>query len=247
MQREKDKNNIKAIKEAREHRYGDDDPDNMPEANIAYGELKIPEPQAEEKEGCLYYPSIWVTIPIYRQPGYVLLTTFLPLFMLNLFSLSIFRVDRGDERASRVATIITLLLALFAFMPTFRQQAPIQTITFLDLCVIGSVGIMGFVMLDSVFPPNNEWIYPIICIAFLAIGTAYLLMKSLRFWLVKKPKMDSFQGQCEKRDSHHLDINLWHSGFEPDKDTRPAGGRNQYFYAADGTGMYFNDNDIVEI
>lgn len=247
-QRERDANNIAAIRQARERQYGDDDPNNMPDANIAYGELKIPAAQPEEKEGCLNYPSIWMTIPIYRQPGYVLLTTFLPLFILNLFSLSIFRVARDEERASRVGTLITLLLALFAFMPSFRQQAPIATLTFLDVCVIGSVGIMGFVMLDSVFPPNNQWIYPIISIIFLALGTSYLLVQSWRFWFIRKPKLDSFQGQCEKRDSHHLDINLWHSAFDPTKDTKPLLGRNQYFYGVHGAGTpYYYNPAVVNI
>lgn len=209
----------KALAAARQMKDDDDDPDVMPEVNIAYGILKVPNVVAEEKDGAVHYPSVWVTIPLYRQPRYVLLTSFFPLFVLNLFSLSIFRIDRGDERSSRVATVITILLALFAFMPTIRQQAPIANVTFLDVCVIGSVVIMGFVMADSVFPPSEPWIFPGLSIALLAIGTGILIIRTLYFEFHTKPELDKFKGLGKKRSSNTLAVEKWHCiDFDPTKD-----------------------------
>jgi hypothetical protein len=51
----------------------------------------------------------------------VLLNSFGPLLLLNFISLGVFMFDY-DDVGSRMGTIVTILLALFAFLPSYRYD-----------------------------------------------------------------------------------------------------------------------------
>lgn len=166
----------------------------------------------------VYYPAMYMTIPIYREPEYVILTSCVPLFFLNLFSLGVFLIERSDY-TGRLGLVITVLLALFAFLPTFRQESPLATITSLDLCVFGSVVVMLFVVLDSIFIPSHSWanyFFPILSLLLVMSAFGFILVKYIKYRMIKG-EYDTFKGNGDKRYSSTLDIKNWKARFTPKK------------------------------
>lgn len=220
-------NDKKAVANALKPRPGDDDPDNMPDFRIAYGLVDLPFSNPETKQ-VEYFPSMSMSIPVYRHPEYILLTAVFPLFILNIFTIASFRLEHEDF-SGRLSIVITILLALFAFLPTFHQETPFATITSLDVCMFGSVMIMAFVLFESLFIRSSAhglYIFPAVSVALLVAGVGYFLVKYIIF-RKGKGKWDAFKGNAEKRYSTAFDHSLWHVVFSP----------KDYVYRADPTGF----------
>lgn len=201
-----------------------DDPDGLPEMNIAYARLEACRPSTppEIKEGgeaqepgqeagqIAYFPAVWVTIPIYREPNYILLSSVFPLLVLNLFSLCIFLVD-PQAYTDRLSIVITILLALFAFLPTYRAKAPLADTTSLDLCVFGSIVIMVLVMLDSQIAglghlsdaqrSGVRWLFAGISITIVVAGCLFFSGRYYQYRKTKKLTRDVVQQMTRKRSS----------------------------------------------
>jgi len=128
------------------------------------------------------------------------LSSCIPLLLLNILSCCIFAVDRLDF-TSRLGIIVTILLALFAFLPTYRQQIPIPTITALDVALFASVFIMLLTAVDSLVgsvDTNNtsslgHYILLGISVAIVLGMTVYTLVKYGRYLKGKKKNWKSLE------------------------------------------------------
>jgi hypothetical protein len=59
---------------------------------------------------------------MYKHPYISLMTIFFPLWSLSLYNLFMF--FQGNDLSMRISNGATLVLALFAFIPTIRDQLP---------------------------------------------------------------------------------------------------------------------------
>jgi len=90
----------------------------------------------------LYYPKTIIRIPLYRQPSFLIFTISLPLFFLNLFTLSVFFLEGGDF-SSKMQILGTILVALYALTFSVRQMLPqVPYITYLEYQILYSLLIL---------------------------------------------------------------------------------------------------------
>ena len=107
------------------------DCDKIPEFDICYDSIN-----ADWKDGVLignsiYFNKVEYTMNIYRMPGHIIMTVFIPLLIISSFILSLFTVTLIWE--SILPNLATLFLALIAFLPTVRAEIPtVSYITFTD-------------------------------------------------------------------------------------------------------------------
>jgi len=128
--------------------------DLLPEFNIATNASYVVFPEPERKdypEGAIYYkPVVEYYIYLFRQPGYVVLSTAAPLFMINLATLACLAFP-PDAFSDKMSIIVTLMLALFAFMPSLRSFIPkVPYLTILEYQLYFVLGIMFLVLIESI-------------------------------------------------------------------------------------------------
>jgi hypothetical protein len=131
-----------------------DDIDRLPEFNIIFSSFHITfEPEIKKmKSGhsIEYYPVEVIHFTLYREPETLLLTCVFPLVVIDFIILCIFLQDVNDL-GGKLSNIITILLALFAFLPSYREQIPnVPYITALDRVIYFSVFIILVVLVDLV-------------------------------------------------------------------------------------------------
>jgi len=68
------------------------------------------------------FQYIHFVVPLYKYPGNVLATIFIPIFLLALVSLAIFFQD--PELSGRVGSIATMILGYIALVPSIKEQLP---------------------------------------------------------------------------------------------------------------------------
>jgi len=111
---------------------------------------EVPGTPARYRELYRYYPITTFSLLIYREPESMILLSSLPLLLLNLFTISVFGLSDG-EYGDKLATLVTLILALFAFLPTLRSQIPmVPYTTLLEKQIFLSVGIQALALLEAV-------------------------------------------------------------------------------------------------
>ena len=64
------------------------------------------------------YPRVFYQIGIYKKPGTLVLTQYLPMFVLSWVLLAIFKGQQ--DLNARIANISVLVLAYIAFIPSLR-------------------------------------------------------------------------------------------------------------------------------
>jgi hypothetical protein len=69
-----------------------------------------------------YYQYTHIVIPLYKYPGNVLITIFLPVMLLALLSLAIFFQDQ--DLSGRIGSIATMILGYIALIPSIKEQLP---------------------------------------------------------------------------------------------------------------------------
>jgi len=206
-------------------RKGEEDTvDEMPDLNIAYGLLLPPWTPEEGKSNIVYYPVTKMRIPLFREPEYVLLSSCLPLFVLNVTSLGIFAVNAADY-GTRLGNIITILLALFAFLPTYRAQVPNPTITSLDVAMFASVIVLFLIIVDSVMDTvvhNPYFILQVISGAIVLLVNGYFIVMYAKY-LRNKEKIEKFMGDGKKvATADSFDFSSWRlpSSYKPPLGTK---------------------------
>jgi len=132
--------------------------DRVPEWNIAIGETKI-RLGGEKKAGLSYNNEVVVGLLLYREPEYLLYITVVPLILLNLCTLAMYGLG-ADDYSDKLGILVTLLLAMFAFIPTIRDNIPkVPFITFLDLQLFFSIALIFVGLVETVlaqFMENKE-------------------------------------------------------------------------------------------
>lgn len=77
----------------------------------------------ETEEKLAYYQYAHFVIPMYRQPFVALFTIFLPLWSLSLYSLIMYYQSTSNY-SMRIANGMVIVLSVFAYVPTIRDQLP---------------------------------------------------------------------------------------------------------------------------
>jgi len=175
--------------------------DYISDLNVAYGRIKPPrtppEIKVDKKE--IYFPVVKIRIPLFREPEYVLLSSCIPLLLLNIISMCIYILDPVESFSDRLGSVITVLLALFAFLPTYREQIPVATITSLDVAIFVSIAVLFLVMMDSVIG-TYEYItdgghatIAIVSAALIFGITLYIGIRYVYYRVIKK-ELEKFEG-----------------------------------------------------
>jgi len=87
---------------------------------------------------------------LYREPNYILLSTAGPLFLINISTLTALAFPPSDY-ANKLAVIVTLMLALFAFMPSLRSFIPkVSYLTAIEYQLYMILGIMLLILVEAV-------------------------------------------------------------------------------------------------
>jgi hypothetical protein len=128
--------------------------DRIPEYDFAISQTSITRPMETKKEDgrflYVYYPITTVTMQFFRHPEYLVFSVVIPLLLLNLFTLSSFILE-PDEVSDKLAILVTILLALFAFTFTVRQSIPsVPYLTGLEKQIFVSVIILFFAGLEAI-------------------------------------------------------------------------------------------------
>jgi len=96
-----------------------------------------------------YNPDIIIRILLYREPGYLIYIVLLPLLILNLCTMAVYGLG-ADSYSDKLSILVTLLLTMFAFIPTIRASIPkVPFITFLDLQVFFSISLIFIGVLET--------------------------------------------------------------------------------------------------
>jgi len=87
---------------------------------------------------------------LYREPNYILLSTSAPLFLINISILTALAFP-PSSLAEKLSVIVTLMLALFAFMPSLRSFIPkVSYLTVVEWQLYNILGIMLLVLVEAV-------------------------------------------------------------------------------------------------
>jgi len=128
--------------------------DRIPEYDFAISQTSITRPMETKKEAgrflYVYYPVTTVTLQFFRHPEYLVFSVVIPLLLLNLFTLSSFILG-ADDVSDKLAILVTILLALFAFTFTVRQSIPsVPYLTGLEKQIFVSVIVLFFAGLEAI-------------------------------------------------------------------------------------------------
>jgi len=120
-----------------------------------------------------YFPVTTFSIMIYREPESMILMTSLPLLVLNLFTIATFGLtDATADYGGKLGILVTLVLALFAFLPTIRNSIPsVPYLTLLEKQIFIAVGVQAISLLEAVVSllVQDEAALQTITIVFIAI------------------------------------------------------------------------------
>jgi len=126
--------------------------DKVVDFNVALGQIPLPRAQQTQSgpDATPTFPALVCEIPLYREPQFVLLNSFVPLFLLNVFTLGVFMIEPSEDAISdRLSVLITIVLAAFVF-PGYRVQTPnLAQLTALDIYILLSVTGMLLAFVDS--------------------------------------------------------------------------------------------------
>jgi hypothetical protein len=120
----------------------------MPEMNISYAMADCYSDIQSKSDEKGYWSIMHYKILLYREPEYQILTSYIPILVLNLFTLAVFQVDATNYEV-RLGVAITILLSLIAFMPTARRNIPIPHITCVDVSIYVAIILLLLLLADS--------------------------------------------------------------------------------------------------
>ena len=139
--------------------------DAMPSFDIYHAGIKVIFPDETKKSGkkvFQYSPIVEYVIPVYRHPGAAMRTMVFPLVVTNLAVIASQLIGRGSyfeygsvesEEAFnyRIQALITILIALFAFLTYARAKLPdVPVTTVMDKCIFVSVASTAIGIAESV-------------------------------------------------------------------------------------------------
>jgi len=141
----------------------------------------------------------------------------IPLLVSNLLALSVF-AQTDSNFGSRWSNIITILLALFAFMPSLRDKIPnTPQMTLSDKLVFGNVIVVTFVSLNALLRQYfNEIIisfvlFAIAC-AFSGTMVLYFLFRYFAYRFQSRTGEEYLVKYENKKKSEDVDAEEWTTG-----------------------------------
>jgi hypothetical protein len=193
--------------------------DMMPEYNLAerLTEAKIGQ---EIKGSLVYFPHVAYTIVLYREPEHMLAAMGLPLILLQLVTLGVFLFTQ-DEFSNRWNTIVTILVALYAFLPTLYGEIPSSsTSVLLEKLIYMALASVFMVALESVIIHFTQLIvvtYVIFAVTATMWGgtVGYLVYEYSKYLVDKRTKYD-LQNKEVKIVSTDFNYQEWHRLSKPD-------------------------------
>jgi len=169
--------------------------DRIPDYDFAFARTRISSPfQAKYASNgaplFVYYSVMIVTLKLFRHPGYYVYSVVLPLFLLNLYTISIFFTDFG--LSSKINFLVTLLLAIFTFTFSIRESIPsVPYLTGLEKQITLSILILFIALVEVVmanFISSKEMEYVTYAIIGLDVGIVilYIIIFFMEIYSYKK-------------------------------------------------------------
>ena len=133
--------------------------DALPAFELMLSGVGVKFPQSKRKHSnSSYYPAVVYRVPLLRHPFPVIRNMIIPLLITNFATISTFRMrvfpPPHEGFNERTATLVTILLALFAFLSAAHSALPdLPVNTFMDQVIFYSIIVTFFGLLD------NMWAY----------------------------------------------------------------------------------------
>ena len=133
--------------------------DALPAFELMLSGVGVKFPQSKRKKSnSWYYPAVVYRVPLLRHPFPVIRNMIIPLLITNFATISTFRMrvfpPPHEGFNERTATLVTILLALFAFLSAAHSALPdLPVNTFMDQVIFYSIIVTFFGLLD------NMWAY----------------------------------------------------------------------------------------
>lgn len=146
--------------------------DNLPCFGILHSGVSVcfpPEVKRDSATGKLsqkYYPVAIFRIPIYRHPFHVIRTMVVPLVITNIGTILTLRMrvlpPPHSNFNDRVSCLVTVLLALFAFLAYARGSCPdVPISTWMDSVIFQSIMMTCIGLVDTTFAYETvSWLEP---------------------------------------------------------------------------------------
>ncbi len=197
------------------------DVDKMPEFDPAFSMMKyelLPEEKNEKKTLMFQYaPKIRWDIGLYRDPLMMILTIFMPIFVINIIGIAVFWQD-PTSIADQLANLATLVLAILAYMPVFRQFIPTSSQVTLGDKILGSSlfadAVVFFMIMhryrnrtqDDVYVDDLDrkilWLYFILYLLIIFSQIFIILWKYILF-AIKRGQLDKIPKREKRSGSYH--------------------------------------------
>ena len=134
--------------------------DSMPCFDIMHSGVSVKFPPEQKKDiasGAVvarYFPVTVYRIPIYRQPFHVIRTMVAPLLICDFGTILVFRMrvlpPPHSNYNDRISTLVTVLLALFAFLTYARSALPdVPVSTWMDTVIFQSIVMTCLGMIET--------------------------------------------------------------------------------------------------
>lgn len=133
--------------------------DALPAFELMLSGVSVKFPQSKRKASkSWYHPTVVYRVPLLRHPFPIIRTMIIPLLITNFATVSTFRMrvfpPPHEGFNERTATLVTILLALFAFLSVAHSALPdLPVNTFMDQVIFQSIVITFLGLLD------NMWAY----------------------------------------------------------------------------------------
>ena len=143
--------------------------DALPAFELMLSGVGVKFPQSiRKKSKSWYYPAVVYRVPLLRHPFPVIRNMIIPLLITNFATISTFRMrvfpPPHEGFNERTATLVTILLALFAFLSAAHSALPdLPVNTFMDQVIFYSIIVTFFGLLD------NMWAYETVAWAALTV------------------------------------------------------------------------------
>ena len=184
--------------------------DALPAFELMLSGVGVKFPQSKRKtKKCWYYPAVVYRVPLLRHPFPVIRNMIIPLLITNFATISTFRMrvfpPPHEGFNERTATLVTILLALFAFLSAAHSALPdLPVNTFMDQVIFYSIIVTFFGLLD------NMWAYETVAWAALTIKDGSMnAYARRRRKLVGKERFDAFDKDAIDPIGNIADVSIY--------------------------------------
>jgi len=133
----------------------------------------------------------------------MILTVFLPVFILSLFTLSTF--DTENELGDRVANLAAIFLAFVAYLPMVRAEIPnVAYFTLTDIVIYLNMFSILVALLESYLAKHDSSTKTknallVVALVFTGVGALMVLLPAVNYWVFQKKKYNTKPKRVQKR------------------------------------------------